>query len=72
MVVTRQYLGMPTSMVLDNLNVHLVGQLAGFVTENADRLRVVRLTVRVSERNPARGCLGAALSFGQPCRHRSA
>ncbi|MFG1685213.1 transposase [Nonomuraea sp. NPDC049269] len=48
----HQQLGTPVVWCLDNLNVHLVGQLADFAAEHADWLRIVQLPAYAPELNP--------------------
>jgi transposase len=51
----RQLGGAPLVWCWDNLNVHLVRELADFAEENKDWLRMVRLPTYAPELNPAVG-----------------
>ena len=54
-IAAHQQLGAPVVWCWDNLNVHLAPQLADFITENKEWLRVYWLPAYAPDLNPAEG-----------------
>ncbi|MFE0704624.1 transposase [Streptomyces sp. NPDC058872] len=54
-VLAHRQLGAPMVWVWDNPNVHLTGELAGFIAENKEWLRVFQLPSYAPDLNPTEG-----------------
>jgi transposase len=54
-IATHQQLGAPLVWCWDNLNIHLMAELADFAAENTEWLRIFQLPTYAPELNPVEG-----------------